>query len=68
MPLFTVPFISIRSTKLEEVAVDTLPTLVLARYNTSYSRSAPLNKPLHGKFDFRCDKCHLLSNIAWSVR
>jgi predicted nucleic acid-binding Zn ribbon protein len=27
-----------------------------------------LKKPLHGKFDFRCDKCHLLSNIAWNVR
>jgi predicted nucleic acid-binding Zn ribbon protein len=27
-----------------------------------------LNKPLHGKFDFKCDKCRLLSNIAWSVR
>jgi len=23
---------------------------------------------LHGKFDFQCDKCHLLSNVAWSVR
>ncbi|MBI4903609.1 MAG: DUF2310 family Zn-ribbon-containing protein [Acidobacteria bacterium] len=27
-----------------------------------------LNEPLHGKFDFRCDKCHLLSNIAWDRR
>lgn len=27
-----------------------------------------LNEPLHGKFDFRCDRCHLLSNIAWDVR
>ena len=27
-----------------------------------------LKKPLHGKFDFKCDKCHLLSNIAWNVR
>jgi len=27
-----------------------------------------LKKPLHGKFDFRCDKCHLLSNIAWNIR
>ncbi|MBP2644395.1 MAG: Zn-ribbon-containing protein [Firmicutes bacterium] len=27
-----------------------------------------LNEPLHGVFDFRCDKCMLLSNIAWSVR
>jgi predicted nucleic acid-binding Zn ribbon protein len=27
-----------------------------------------LKKPLHGKFDFRCDKCRLLSNIAWNVR
>lgn len=24
--------------------------------------------PLHGKFDFKCDRCHLLSNIAWNVR
>ena len=27
-----------------------------------------LKKPLHEKFDFRCDKCHLLSNIGWDVR
>jgi len=27
-----------------------------------------LKEPLHGKFDFKCDKCRLLSNIAWSVR
>lgn len=27
-----------------------------------------LKKPLHGRFDFKCDKCHLLSNIAWNVR
>ena len=27
-----------------------------------------LKKPLHGKFDFRCDRCHLLSNIAWNFR
>lgn len=27
-----------------------------------------LKKPLHGKFDFRCDHCKLLSNIAWGVR
>jgi predicted nucleic acid-binding Zn ribbon protein len=27
-----------------------------------------LKKPLHGKFDFKCDKCRLLSNIAWNVR
>jgi len=27
-----------------------------------------LKKPLHGKFDYKCDKCHLLSNIAWNIR
>lgn len=27
-----------------------------------------LAEPLHGKFDFKCDKCRLLSNIAWNVR
>jgi predicted nucleic acid-binding Zn ribbon protein len=27
-----------------------------------------LNAPLHGKFDFKCDRCHLLSNVAWNVR
>lgn len=27
-----------------------------------------LSKPLHSKFDFRCDKCALLSNIGWNVR
>lgn len=27
-----------------------------------------LKEPLHGKFDFKCGKCRLLSNIAWSVR
>ena len=27
-----------------------------------------LKKPLHNKFDFKCEKCKLLSNIAWDVR
>lgn len=27
-----------------------------------------LKQPLHGKFDFRCDRCRLLSNIAWNFR
>ncbi|WP_371368214.1 hypothetical protein SRRS_18770 [Sporomusa rhizae] len=27
-----------------------------------------LREPLHGLFDFRCKKCRLLSNVAWSVR
>ncbi len=27
-----------------------------------------LNEPLHGIFDFKCDKCHLVSNVAWDVR
>jgi len=27
-----------------------------------------LRKPLHGKFDFKCDKCRLLSNVAYWVR
>lgn len=26
-----------------------------------------LEKPLHNMFDFKCDKCHLLSNIAFSL-
>jgi predicted nucleic acid-binding Zn ribbon protein len=27
-----------------------------------------LPEPVYGKFDFKCDKCRLLSNIAWNVR
>jgi predicted nucleic acid-binding Zn ribbon protein len=27
-----------------------------------------LKKPLHSKFDFKCNKCKLISNIAWNVR
>lgn len=27
-----------------------------------------LDAPLHNIFDFRCDRCRLLSNIAWDVR
>lgn len=27
-----------------------------------------LAEPLHGKFDFKCDTCHLLSNVAWKFR
>ncbi len=27
-----------------------------------------LEVPLHGRFDFRCEKCHLVSNIAWNTR
>ena len=27
-----------------------------------------LKEPWHDKFDFKCDKCHLLSNIAFDVR
>jgi len=27
-----------------------------------------LKTPLHKKFDFKCNKCKLLSNIAWNVR
>ena len=27
-----------------------------------------LKEPWHNKFDFKCDKCHLLSNIALDVR
>ena len=26
------------------------------------------SESLHGKFDFQCDQCQLLSNIAWSLR
>jgi predicted nucleic acid-binding Zn ribbon protein len=27
-----------------------------------------LGNPLHDLFDFKCDRCRLVSNIAWSVR
>ena len=27
-----------------------------------------LNEPWHSIFDFKCDHCNLLSNIAWDVR
>ena len=27
-----------------------------------------LAEPLHERFDFQCERCHLLSNVAWSVR
>jgi predicted nucleic acid-binding Zn ribbon protein len=27
-----------------------------------------LNEALYGKFDFQCNRCHLLSNIAWNIR
>jgi len=27
-----------------------------------------LKEPLHDRFDFKCDKCHLLSNISWAYR
>jgi len=27
-----------------------------------------LSAPLHGLFDFKCDKCRLLSNIAWDCQ
>jgi predicted nucleic acid-binding Zn ribbon protein len=27
-----------------------------------------LSSPLHDLFDFKCDRCRLVSNIAWSVR
>jgi predicted nucleic acid-binding Zn ribbon protein len=27
-----------------------------------------LKTSLHGKFDFKCDRCRLLSNIAWNLR
>lgn len=27
-----------------------------------------LEERLHSRFDFRCDRCRLLSNIAWNVR
>ncbi len=52
----------------------------LHRYNgisekTERQRKCPscksdwlLKKPLHKIFDFRCNQCRLLSNIAWSVR
>jgi len=58
-----------------------LPTYYyLSRY-TSYSRKKEVNrkcpscggdwlleKPLHNLFDFKCERCKLLSNISWSVR
>ena len=27
-----------------------------------------LEEETHGIFDFKCEKCHLLSNIAWNIR
>jgi len=27
-----------------------------------------LDEPLYGIFDFKCDKCQLVSNVAWDVR
>jgi len=27
-----------------------------------------LGRPLHGFLDFKCDRCRLVSNVAWSVR
>jgi predicted nucleic acid-binding Zn ribbon protein len=27
-----------------------------------------LEKPLHRLFDFKCDMCRLVSNLAWDVR
>jgi predicted nucleic acid-binding Zn ribbon protein len=27
-----------------------------------------MKQPLHYKFDFKCDQCRLMSNIAWNVR
>ena len=44
-------------------------------HKTELARKCPnckgdwhLPEPLHNKFDFKCDKCNLLSNIAWDVR
>jgi predicted nucleic acid-binding Zn ribbon protein len=34
----------------------------------SCKRAWILSKPLHGIFDFRCDRCRLLSNVAFDVR
>jgi predicted nucleic acid-binding Zn ribbon protein len=34
----------------------------------SCKRTWILAKPLHGIFDFRCDRCRLLSNVAFDVR
>jgi predicted nucleic acid-binding Zn ribbon protein len=39
-----------------------------ARKCPSCGRRWLLDKPLHDIFDFKCDSCRLLSNIAWDVR
>ena len=39
----------------------------LARKCPSCGADWLLKETLHGFFDFRCDKCKLLSNIAWSI-
>ena len=44
------------------------PSAEMRRKCPGCGRAWLLKKPLHGKFDFRCDKCHLLSNIAWNIR
>ena len=44
------------------------PSMEVRRICPSCGGLWQLKKPLHGKFDFKCDKCHLLSNIAWNVR
>jgi len=51
-------------------------TKALARsYRQERARKCPscggrwlLDQPLHRLFDFKCDRCWLLSNIAWDVR
>jgi predicted nucleic acid-binding Zn ribbon protein len=40
----------------------------LQRMCPSCKREWLLAEPWHGIFDFRCDSCYLLSNIAWNVR
>lgn len=39
-----------------------------ARKCPSCGRRWLLDEPLHNIFDFKCDRCRLLSNIAWHVR
>jgi predicted nucleic acid-binding Zn ribbon protein len=39
-----------------------------ARRCPSCGRRWLLDEPLHNIFDFKCDRCRLLSNIAWDVR
>ena len=38
------------------------------RRSPSCKKPWALHTPLHRIFDLRCDRCRLLSNVAWDVR